>query len=60
MTRRRCDFFSISVLLYSNPYGSRMGFRMGFAWDFTEQQEADHAGQVLPRRASAQTQKLKK
>ena len=22
------------------PYGSRMGFRMGVAWDYTEQEEA--------------------
>ena len=38
MTRRRCDFFSISVLFYSivcmgtvwGPYGILCGIRMGF------------------------------
>ena len=41
MTRRRCDFFfDCRIILFESPYGSRMGFRMGVAWDFTEQEEA--------------------
>ena len=52
MTRRRCDFFfDFRITLFESSYGSRMRFRMGVAWDFTEQEEADHAGQVLQRRA---------
>ena len=48
MTRRRCDFFfDFRITLFESPYG----IRMGVAWDFTEQEEADHAGQVLQRRA---------
>ena len=37
MTRRRCDFFfDFRIILFESPYGIRMGFRMGVAWDFTE------------------------